>query len=84
MSAWCFLVTDEKLEATSKCPMLTECPFQAEHCAEDDDCSPDSVCCKAPCGKVCTKQLFTGKMITKNFFVVFKVKFVTFISKHPV
>ncbi|CAG9764049.1 unnamed protein product [Ceutorhynchus assimilis] len=46
--------------SASKCPMLTECPFRAEQCQEDDDCSPDAVCCKSPCGKVCTKQLFTG------------------------
>ncbi|EFA05918.2 zonadhesin isoform X2 [Tribolium castaneum] len=45
---------------SSKCPMLTECPLRAQHCSEDDDCSPDSICCKSPCGKVCTKQLFTG------------------------
>ncbi|XP_019877040.1 balbiani ring protein 3 [Aethina tumida] len=50
---------DTKLE-NSKCPMLTECPFRAEQCSEDDDCSADSICCKSPCGKVCTKQLFTG------------------------
>lgn len=49
------------LETVSKCPMLTECPFRAEQCQEDEDCSPDAVCCKSPCGKVCTKQLFTGK-----------------------
>ncbi|XP_050296435.1 kielin/chordin-like protein [Anthonomus grandis grandis] len=51
---------DLGLETHSKCPMLTECPFRAEPCQEDDDCSPDAVCCKSPCGKVCTKQLFTG------------------------
>lgn len=43
--------------------MLTECPYRAEQCNEDEDCSPDSVCCKSPCGKVCTKQLFTGNII---------------------
>ncbi|XP_076257897.1 uncharacterized protein LOC143194965 [Rhynchophorus ferrugineus] len=46
--------------SSSKCPMLTECPFRAEPCQEDDDCAPDAVCCKSPCGKICTKQLFTG------------------------
>ncbi|XP_057651996.1 uncharacterized protein LOC130891358 isoform X1 [Diorhabda carinulata] len=51
---------DSKLELSSKCPMLTECPFRAETCSDDDDCSLDAVCCKSPCGKVCTKQLFTG------------------------
>ncbi|KAL1501147.1 hypothetical protein ABEB36_006531 [Hypothenemus hampei] len=40
--------------------MLTECPFKAEQCEEDTECPADSVCCKSPCGKVCTKQLFTG------------------------
>ncbi|XP_074036900.1 uncharacterized protein [Leptinotarsa decemlineata] len=49
-----------KSDTSSKCPMLTECPFRAESCSDDDDCSPDAVCCKSPCGKVCTKQLFTG------------------------
>ncbi|KAJ8960314.1 hypothetical protein NQ318_004046 [Aromia moschata] len=44
------LITDEKSETSSKCPMLTECPFRAEPCSEDDDCSPDAVCCKSPCG----------------------------------
>ncbi|XP_060536767.1 fibrillin-1-like isoform X2 [Cylas formicarius] len=47
-------------ELSSKCPMLTECPYRAEQCQEDDDCSLNSICCKSPCGKVCTKQLFTG------------------------
>lgn len=54
------------LETASKCPMLTECPFRAEQCQEDEDCSPDAVCCKSPCGKVCTKQLFTGKSLKGN------------------
>ncbi|XP_066152915.1 uncharacterized protein [Euwallacea fornicatus] len=47
-------------DSASKCPMLTECPFRAEQCQDDEDCPPDAVCCKSPCGKVCTKQLFTG------------------------
>ncbi|CAH1111232.1 unnamed protein product [Psylliodes chrysocephalus] len=51
---------DSKSDLSSKCPMLTECPFRAEGCTDDDDCSLDAVCCKSPCGKVCTKQLFTG------------------------
>ncbi|KAH1000715.1 neurogenic locus notch homolog protein 3 isoform X1 [Dendroctonus ponderosae] len=51
---------DRIVESTSKCPMLTECPLRAEQCQEDDDCALDAVCCKSPCGKVCTKQLFTG------------------------
>ncbi|XP_018322456.1 balbiani ring protein 3 isoform X2 [Agrilus planipennis] len=46
--------------AERKCPVLTECPFRAESCSQDEDCTPDSVCCKSPCGNVCTKQLFTG------------------------
>ncbi|KAF7286891.1 hypothetical protein GWI33_003158 [Rhynchophorus ferrugineus] len=52
--------------SSSKCPMLTECPFRAEPCQEDDDCAPDAVCCKSPCGKICTKQLFTGIFTLDN------------------
>lgn len=58
--------SDLMLESASKCPMLTECPFRAEQCQEDDDCSLDAVCCKSPCGKVCTKQLFTGIKYINN------------------
>nr|CAI5836849.1 unnamed protein product [Callosobruchus analis] len=53
-------VTDSSLEFPSKCPMLTECPMRAEPCDDDDDCSADAICCTSPCGKICTKQLFTG------------------------
>lgn len=57
----------------SKCPQILECPYNAEPCEIDEDCSPSSICCKSPCGKVCTKQLFTGKcfcilMHVTNFY----------------
>ncbi|CAG9859737.1 unnamed protein product [Phyllotreta striolata] len=51
---------ESKTEETSKCPMLTECPYPQESCTEDEDCRADALCCSSPCGKVCTKQLFTG------------------------
>lgn len=55
------LASKEGKNATNtNCPMLTECPFRAEFCVDDDDCPVDSICCKSPCGKVCTKQLSTG------------------------
>ncbi|VEN35788.1 unnamed protein product [Callosobruchus maculatus] len=53
-------VADSSLQFPSKCPMLTECPMRAEPCDDDDDCSADAICCTSPCGKICTKQLFTG------------------------
>ncbi|XP_045483161.1 balbiani ring protein 3-like [Harmonia axyridis] len=56
----------KEAKSTSKCPMLTECPYRAQQCSEDNDCAVDSVCCKSPCGKVCTKQLFTGCETLKN------------------
>ncbi|KAK9721248.1 WAP-type (Whey Acidic Protein) 'four-disulfide core' [Popillia japonica] len=51
---------DPKVSEDGKCPEITECPFNAESCFDDDDCNLGSSCCNSPCGKVCTKQLYTG------------------------
>lgn len=64
-----FLADFEGALQDTRCPNITECPFRAELCEEDDDCSPDSVCCSSPCdGKICTKQLRTGRDERETMF----------------
>nr|XP_022902311.1 balbiani ring protein 3 [Onthophagus taurus] len=55
-------ITTEKVldDLENQCPEIKECPFNADPCIDDHDCNPTSSCCDSPCGKICTKQLYTG------------------------